>query len=75
MAVLGPNRCAAAERLEGPLTAEQARDLWEVLDNRYGQGATVVTSQVPVAPWHALMPDGTTAEVILDRMVHHAPRR
>ncbi len=57
-----------------PLTADQARDLWEVLDDRYGRGATVVTSQVPVAQWHALIPDGTTADAILDRLVHHAYR-
>ncbi len=57
-----------------PLTAEQARDLWEVLDDRYGRGATMVTSQVPVAQWHALIPDATTADAILDRLVHQAYR-
>jgi DNA replication protein DnaC len=57
-----------------PLTAEQARDLGEVLDARYGRGATIVTSQVPVAQWHALIPDATTADAILDRLVHHAYR-
>ncbi len=57
-----------------PLTAEQARDLWEVLDDRYGRGATIVTSQVPVAQWHALIPDATTADAILDRLVHRSYR-
>lgn len=57
-----------------PLTVEPARDLWEVLDDRYGRGATLVTSQVPVGPWHSLIPDATTADAILDRLVHQAYR-
>lgn len=57
-----------------PLTAEQARDLWEVLDDRHGRGATIVTSQVPVGPWHGLIPDATTADAIRDRLVHQAYR-
>jgi DNA replication protein DnaC len=35
-----------------PLTAEQRRDLLEIVDDRHGRASTVVTSQLPVAHWH-----------------------
>ena len=31
-----------------PLTAEQRRDLMEIIDDRHDRASTVVTSQVPV---------------------------
>ena len=38
--------------LRDPLTRSQARDLLEVLDDRYGHAATIVATQIPVADWH-----------------------
>ncbi len=35
-----------------PLTADQRRDLLEIVDDRHGRASTVVTSQLPVAHWH-----------------------
>lgn len=57
-----------------PLNAEQARDLWEILDDRYQRAATLITSQVPVAQWHGLFADTTIADAVLDRIVHQAYR-
>lgn len=57
-----------------PLNAEQARDVWEVLDDRYQRAAAIVTSQVPVAQWHGLLADPTIADAVLDRVVHQAYR-
>jgi len=57
-----------------PLNAEQARDLWEILDDRYQRAATIITSQVPIAQWHGLFADSTIADAILDRVVHQAYR-
>jgi DNA replication protein DnaC len=31
-----------------PLTAEQRHDVLEIVEDRYGRGATLITSQVPV---------------------------
>jgi len=42
-----------------PLTAEQRRDLLEIVDDRYEKGSLLVTSQVPVKRWHELMGDST----------------
>jgi DNA replication protein DnaC len=50
------------------------RDLLEVIDDRIGRGATLLTSQYPVAQWHDLIGDATVADALLDRLVHNAYR-
>jgi len=60
--------------LRDPLTQAQARDLLEILDDRYGRAATLIATQIPVADWHARIPDPTLADAILDRLVHNAYR-
>lgn len=57
-----------------PLTAEQRGDMLELLDDRYGQRSTLVTSQMPVENWHDLIGDPPLADAILDRLVHNAYR-
>jgi len=57
-----------------PLTPEGRRDLLEVIDDRHGRAATVVTSQLPVAAWHEWIGDPTLGDAILDRLVHNAHR-
>jgi DNA replication protein DnaC len=52
----------------------QYRDLLEVIDDRTGKGATLVTSQFPVAQWHEVIGDPTVADALLDRLVHSAYR-
>ncbi len=34
-----------------PLTAEQRRDLLEIVDDRYDKGSLLITSQVPITCW------------------------
>jgi len=60
--------------LRDPLTPAQARDLLEILDDRYGRAATLITTQIPVTDWHSQLPDPTLADSILDRLVHNAYR-
>lgn len=50
------------------------REFLEVLDDRQGQGSTVITSQFPVNQWHEIIGDPTVADAILDRLVHNAYR-
>lgn len=57
-----------------PLTPEGRRNLLEVIDDRHGRAATVVTSQLPVAAWHGWIADPTLGDAILDRLVHNAHR-
>lgn len=54
------------------LNEEHRRDLLDILDDRYGSRATLVTSQFPVDKWHELIGDPTLADAILDRLVHNA---
>lgn len=55
-----------------PLTAAERRDLLEILDDRYNQSSTLVTSQFPINTWHELIGEPTIADAILDRLVHSA---
>src|SRR4029077_13109506 len=48
-----------------PLTADQRRDLLEILEDRHGRGSTIVTSQLPVEHWHEIIGDPTIADAIL----------
>lgn len=57
-----------------PLTTTERRDLLEILEDRHGRAATIVTSQLPVDTWHDVIGDPTLADAILDRLVHNAHR-
>ena len=57
-----------------PLTAEQRRDLLEIVDDRHGRASTIVTSQLPVGLWHEHIGSPTIADAVLDRLVHSAHR-
>jgi len=61
---LGPER----------LTANQRRDLMEIVEDRHGNGSTLITSQLPRDKWHDVIGDPTFATAILDRIVHNAYR-
>jgi DNA replication protein DnaC len=56
------------------LSASQRRDLMEIVEDRYGAGSTVITSQLPVEAWHEVIGEPTFADAILDRLVHNAYR-
>jgi DNA replication protein DnaC len=57
-----------------PLADPERRDFLEICDDRYQTRSTILTSQVPVADWHAQVGDPTAADSILDRLVHNAHR-
>jgi DNA replication protein DnaC len=57
-----------------PLSHNERRDLLEVIEDRTGRKATLVTSQLPFEHWHDVVGDATFADAILDRLVHHAHR-
>lgn len=55
-----------------PLNETQARDLLELMDDRYDKQSTIITSQLPLDHWHQYLGDPTLADAILDRLVHNA---
>lgn len=57
-----------------PLDGQQRRDLMEIVEERYGRTATLITSQIPVDRWHDVIGDPTYADAVLDRLVHNAHR-
>jgi len=54
------------------LTAENRRDLLEIMEQRYGNSSTIITSQFDVEHWHDVIGDPTIADAILDRFVHNS---
>jgi DNA replication protein DnaC len=56
------------------LTATQRRDLMEIVEERYGRGSTMITSQLPIKAWHDVIGEPTFADAILDCIVHNAYR-
>jgi DNA replication protein DnaC len=60
--------------LMAKLTADQRRDLMEVIDDRHQRGSTLLATQIPVERWHEQIGDPTYADSILDRLVHNAYR-
>jgi DNA replication protein DnaC len=57
-----------------PLAETERRDFWEICEDRYQTRSTILTSQLPVARWHEQIGDATSADGILDRLVHNAHR-
>mgnify|MGYP001588626847 CR=1 FL=1 len=55
-----------------PLTDDGRRDLLELLEDRYGLRATVITSQLKPDRWHDYLADPTVADAICDRVLHGA---
>jgi DNA replication protein DnaC len=56
------------------LNPSQRRDLMEIVEDRSGARSTLVTSQLPVDAWHAVIDEPTIADATLDRLVHDAYR-
>lgn len=57
-----------------PMETGERTDLLELLDDRVGAKATLITSQLAVNQWHAWLDDPTVADAILDRIVHRSHR-
>jgi len=56
------------------LSAEQRRDLLEIVEDRHDARSIMLTSQVPVDRWYEIIGNPTIADAILDRLVHNAYR-
>lgn len=57
-----------------PLSAQQAADLLEVVEDRSGLRATILTSQLPVANWHEALGEPTIADALADRLLANLHR-
>ena len=57
-----------------PLSHDARLAILDILEDRYGKGATIITSQLPVDKWYEFINEPTTAEAILDRLTASAHR-
>lgn len=57
-----------------PLDPNERRDLREILEDRYSNSSTIITSQLEPKHWHSFIGDETLADAICDRLIHNAHR-
>jgi DNA replication protein DnaC len=57
-----------------PFDAQSRIALMELIEDRHGKGALIITSQVPVNKWYDIIGEQTIADAILDRIIHNAHR-
>lgn len=62
------------EWLRDPLPQAQAREVLDLLDDRFRKKSTIFVSQLAVEDWHKHIDDPTLADAILDRVVHDSHR-
>jgi DNA replication protein DnaC len=55
-----------------PITDNERRDLFEVLDDRHGTRSTIISSQVPPKRFHDYISEPNHADAICDRLIHGA---
>ncbi len=55
-----------------PLRDTERRDLLEIIEDRYGNRSTILTSQLPIEHWHDHVGEATIADAICDRLLHNA---
>lgn len=55
------------------MDAHTRSDLLEIIDDRAGRKATIITSQLPIEHWHEWIGEATVADAMLDRIMqsHH----
>jgi DNA replication protein DnaC len=56
------------------LSADQAADLLEIVEDRAGLRSTILTSQLPIANWHEAIGDATIADAVMDRLLERTHR-
>lgn len=62
------------EWLRDPLSASDAREILDFLDDRYRRSSCLFATQFPVNQWHQQIQEPTLADAILDRIVHDSLR-
>jgi DNA replication protein DnaC len=57
-----------------PLDKQARLFFLEILEDRYENGTTLITSQLPLKNWHEFIADNTIADAICDRVIHNSHR-
>jgi DNA replication protein DnaC len=51
-----------------PLTHDMKLTMLQILEDRYGRGATIIAAQLPLAKWYDYLNEPTIADAIMDRL-------
>jgi DNA replication protein DnaC len=62
------------EWLLDPIKSDDSRRLLELFQSRETRHSCMFITQLPVSAWHSRFEDPTTADAILDRLIHNAIR-
>jgi len=54
------------------LDTRSAEWVYTIIDNRYGSGSTILTSNRSLEDWLAVFPDKVMANAVMDRLAHNA---
>ena len=54
-----------------PIEEAHKQDLFEIVEDRYGVGSTIITAQLPMDHWHEYMGGGMLGDGICDRLIHN----
>ncbi|MGR3280007.1 IS21-like element helper ATPase IstB [Acaryochloris marina NIES-2412] len=60
------------EWLRDPLSVFEAREVLDILDERFRKASCLFATQMPLEQWHSQIQDPTLADAILDRIIHDA---
>ena len=55
-----------------PIDTEGANMLFQLINKRYENHSTIITTNKPFGKWHEMFGDVTLANAILDRLLHHS---
>lgn len=57
-----------------PLSDMGRQDLLDIIEERSGESSLIITSQLPVKQWYEYIGEPTTADAIMDRLIHRSHR-
>ena len=57
-----------------PLDHHAKMAIMQLIEDRHGKNATIITSQLPINKWYDYFDEPTLADAILDRILQHANR-
>nr|WP_269843904.1 IS21-like element helper ATPase IstB [Dubosiella newyorkensis] len=55
-----------------PITKEESKLFFQLIDKRYEQKSTILTTNIGFGEWDEIFQDPVMANAILDRILHHA---
>ena len=55
-----------------PIDSDGANMLFQLINKRYENHSTIITTNKPFGKWHEMFGDVTLANAILDRLLHHS---